>query len=179
MKQKTLSWQDVENCVHEVVYQINQSAWRTDYVIGISRGGLVPALLVSQYLNVPLHVLHVSLRDSNRTSESNLWMAEDAFGTMKQGRNKRKNILIVDDINDTGATFNWIKTDWRAGCFPNDEVTWGNIWEGNVRSAVLVENLDSSFKTCYNAIEVNKAENDVWINFPWESGWWIKHVKGL
>ena len=37
----------------------------------------------------------------------------------------RKNILIVDDINDTGATFNWIKEDWPSGCLPMD-TRWGS-----------------------------------------------------
>ena len=38
----------------------------------------------------------VSLRDDDHGSESNAWMSEDAYNG--------KNILIVDDINDTGAT---------------------------------------------------------------------------
>ena len=32
----------------------------------------------------------------------------------------KKKIPIVDDINDTGATFNWIMQDWSAGCLSND-----------------------------------------------------------
>ena len=45
-----------------------------------------------------------------------------------------KNILIVDDINDTGATFNWIKKDWQSGCLPDNEA-WNNVWGNNVRFA--------------------------------------------
>jgi hypoxanthine phosphoribosyltransferase len=52
-----------------------------DYVVGLTRGGLVPANLISQYLGCRMETLKVSLRDdANSESESNLWMAEDAYG---------------------------------------------------------------------------------------------------
>ena len=186
MKTKTLSWQDIELYVHELAFQINQSKWRPDYVVGITRGGLTPALLLSNLLGVPMETLKVQLRDGN--TESNWWMAEQAFGYVPEDRRDviksrwdsrfQKNILIVDDINDSGATFEWIKSSWQNSCLPN-EYSWEKVWGGNVRFAVLVENLDSKVRTHYNAVEINKAEDDAWINFPWESGWWVKHIKEL
>jgi len=145
-------------------------------VVGLTRGGLVPATLISQYLGVQMHTLSVSLRDSNNGPESNLWMAEDAFGyavhdVMCSG-DGRKNILIVDDINDSGATLNWIKQDWPSGCLPNDD-RWNDVWDNNVRVAALVNNeaSASNLTVRYSAIDLNKAEEDVWIVFPWED-WW-------
>jgi hypoxanthine phosphoribosyltransferase len=103
-------------------------------------------------------------------------MAEDAFGytnydPMCSG-NGRKRILIVDDINDSGATLNWIKNDWPSGCLPGDE-RWDEVWGNNVRVATLVDNeaSKSELKISYSAIDLNKAEEDVWIVFPWED-WW-------
>ena len=75
MKTKTLSWQDVESQIHELAYQINQSGWRPDYVVGITRGGLTPALLLSNLLGVPMDTLKVQLRDG-ATNDSNCWMSE-------------------------------------------------------------------------------------------------------
>ncbi len=187
MKTKTLSWQDVEGYIHELAYQINQSNWRPDYIVGITRGGLVPAVLLSNLLGVPMETLKVQLRDGGEC-ESNLTMAEEAFGYVPMTEREvlksrwdlslRKNILLVDDINDSGATFNWIKQDWQDSCMPN-ESTWATVWGRNVRFAALVENVDSSFETCYNAVEISKLEDDSWINFPWESGWWTKHRKRM
>jgi len=98
-------------------------------------------------------------------------MAEDAFG---HNQEFPKNILIVDDINDTGATFNWIMEDWPSGCFPNDD-HWNYVWNKNVKFAVLVDNLASkcNVKMDYVGMEINKAEDDVWVDFPWED-WWSK-----
>jgi xanthine phosphoribosyltransferase len=96
-------------------------------------------------------------------------MAEDAFGHEME---QPKNILIVDDINDTGATLNYIREDWSSGCFP-DNPRWTEVWGSNVRVAVLVDNESSKSEipVSYSAVDINKAEQDSWIVFPWES-WW-------
>jgi hypoxanthine phosphoribosyltransferase len=78
MKKIYHTWQDVERQTQEILRQINLDRWRPDYVVGLTRGGLVPANLISQYLECRMETLKVSLRDSSE-QESNLWMAEDAF----------------------------------------------------------------------------------------------------
>jgi hypoxanthine phosphoribosyltransferase len=134
-------------------------------------------------LGIRCEALKVSLRDDEMGPESNLWMAEDAFGYVpaeeqellkcRWDNKKRKNILIVDDINDTGATFNWIKEDWQASCFPNEVDAWNTVWNtdlANVRFAVITENLSSTFGGVhYYAHEVNKAEDPAWLVYPWEN----------
>lgn len=180
MKKIYYTWQDVENQTQEILRQLQRDAWMPDYVVGLTRGGLTPANLISQYLEVPMHTLKVQLRDGAE-SESNLWMAEDAFGyTLKDEQVlgefdyaiTAKKILIVDDINDSGATLNWIKEDWQSGCLPTHK-RWSGVWGTNVRVAVLVDNESSAseLKINYSAVDLNKAEEDVWIVFPWEEFW--------
>lgn len=145
--------------------------WTPDYVVGITRGGLLPAVMISHYFNVPCHTLKVSLRDDESDCESNCWMSEDAFGYPSELASPKK-ILIVDDINDTGNTLNWIMNDWQGSCVPDDHA-WQTIWNNNVRFAVVINNLSSkcNVKMDYWGEEINKAENDVWVDFPYES-WW-------
>lgn len=195
MNKLIISQSELNGLVNKICRDILVSDWRPDYIVGITRGGLVPAVMISQYLNVSMHTLNVSLRDASE-GESNLWMAEDALGPNSRERfienpvdvagileaasdlleqgSTYKNILIVDDINDTGSTFNWIINDWKSSCFPNDP-SWEEVWNNNVKFAVLVDNQASkcNVKMDYSGMEINKAENDIWVDFPWED-WWTK-----
>lgn len=196
MNKLIISQQDLNGLVSKICRGIIISGWRPDYVVGLTRGGLIPAVMISHYFGVPCETLKVSLRDGG-DCESNLWMAEDALGNpnnervvedendvgsvleaasdlLEQG-DTFKNILIVDDINDTGATVNWIIKDWPSGCYPNDFRWKDDVWNVNVRFAMLVDNLSSNaqIKMDYTGMEINKAEKDVWVEFPWED-WWAK-----
>lgn len=165
MNKRIIDYVEYKNLVSKICRSIVQSDWRPDYIVGITRGGLLPAVMISQWFDIKMNSLDVSLRDGG-DCVSNLGMAEDAY--------EGKKILIVDDINDTGATFNWIIEDWPSGCFPDDE-RWSAIWNSNVRFAVIVDNLASrcNAKMDYASMEVNKTEQDVWIEFPYEE-WWTK-----
>jgi hypoxanthine phosphoribosyltransferase len=111
-----------------------------------------------------MHTLKVSLRDDDSGPESNLWMAEEAF-------NMTKEILIVDDINDTGSTLNWIRQDWQSSCLPGHK-DWESVWGNNVRVAVMINNEASNFKDVdYVGLNINKLEEPIWCVFPWEE-WW-------
>lgn len=163
----------MEKLVQDLCRQLHSDQWYPDYIVGLTKGGLVPATMIAHYINCRMETLKVSLRDGGEC-ESNLWMAEDAFG-YKDGKSLpelRKNILIVDDINDSGATLNWIREDWPSGCMPKDPA-WNSIWGDNVRVASLYNNSASNSMTrvSYYAKQINKRERDEWIVFPWEN-WW-------
>jgi xanthine phosphoribosyltransferase len=180
MKKKYYSWNDIETMCIQIVNQLYADNWRPDYIVGLTRGGNVPATIISNMTDIPADTLQVNFRDNGLYTESNCWMAEDAYGygvIPTEGyfnsvpgsvAEKRKNILIVDDINDSGKTFDWIVTDWQSSCVPGD-VAWKEIWGSSVRFAVLTENLSSNFElVSYYADTVNKAEEDVWLVYPWE-----------
>ena len=179
MNKLKINQHEVNGLVGKICRELATGNWRPDYIVGITRGGLIPAVMISQYFNIPLHTLNVSLRDGDIGPESNLWMAEDALGPLSKDRavdsdTTFKNILVVDDINDQGTTLNWIMQDWSSGCFPDDPA-WEEVWNNNVKFAVLVDNLARKcvVKMDFAGMEVNKAEKDVWIDFPWED-WWTK-----
>jgi hypoxanthine phosphoribosyltransferase len=162
IKKHYYSWQDVEKMCVQIATQMYKDNWRPDYIVGITRGGNIPATILSNMLDIRCEALKVALRDGESHQESNLWMAEDAYNDKK--------ILIVDDINDTGATFNWIMQDWPAGCYPDDS-KWNHVFGNNVRVATLTDNMASEvlIPINYTCHEINKAEEDVWLVYPWEN----------
>jgi len=160
--------------VAKICRDIANSGWRPDYVVGMVQGGLIPAVMIGNYFNIPVNALS--------KEESNLWMAEDAFGYIdKNDRSSvnvastsesRKNILIVNDINNTGNTINNLMEDWSSGCLPNDPA-WKDIWNNNVKFAVVYDNVSSKSKVtvdfCGEEIAKSKKERIV---FPYEN-WWV------
>jgi xanthine phosphoribosyltransferase len=174
MKKIYYTWQQVEGACLDLSRQMVQDKWYPDYIVGLNRGGLVPANLISQYLDIPMATLMVSLRDGG-ICVSDCGMAEDAFGHVVYdsmvSSDGKKNILVVDDINDQGSTIAWIKQDWQSSCLPDDPRWTDEIWGHNVRFAVLTNNLSSKEDVDYTYWEVNKMEKDCWLVYPWEEFW--------
>ncbi len=163
MKKIYMSSADLESHVHTIIRDMALSEWKPDYIVGITRGGLTPANMLSQYLEIPMYSLDVSLRDNTMEPTSNCWMADDAFNGTK--------ILIVDDINDSGATLQWIRDDWAGSCLPTHD-KWNNVFGNTVRFATIVNNEVSTFNEVdYTSLTINKDKEDVWVIFPWEC-WW-------
>ena len=134
-----LEWSEIHECVKILCKGLFMDYPNIDSVMGLPRGGLIPAVMISHELGLP-YVIHPG-----------------------------KNTLVVDDINDTGATFNWIVDDWEKSCMPGD-TGWRDVWCENVRFAVLTDNSASDFKFMvnYSTHEVNKKEEDIWLVYPWE-----------
>lgn len=156
-----ITQQDLTGYVASIAREISLSDWKPDIVVGISRGGLVPAVMLSHYFNVEFKALQLSLRDFPDTC-SDLVISERAY--------LKDNILIVDDINDSGATLQWIVNDWQGSNSPND-IVWNKIWHNHVRFAVIADNDNSNFKVDYSGFTFDKSNIDVWYEFPYE-GWW-------
>ena len=132
-----------------IVLQMYNNNWRPDYIVGITRGGNIPATIISNMLDIPCEAMKVSFRNDDRV-DKDFWLSELV---------QEKNILIVDDINDTGETFKWILKDWMLEKILH-----------KVKFATLTENIASDFGyVSYYVHEVNKSEEDVWLVYPWEN----------
>lgn len=156
MKKRHIDWNEYQGMVGELARQISLTEWRPDLILGITRGGATAAVMLSHYFDCKMCGLDIALRDNyGSTPESNLWAADAARDGDK--------ILIVDDLNDSGATINWILDDWGG------DIRWGE----NVRFAVLLDNSasKSNITPTYCAETINKHEDPVWIVYPYEE-WW-------
>jgi uncharacterized protein len=178
MSKKYYTWNDLESAAEHIALSMYKDMWRPDYIVGITRGGLPLATVLSHKISVPVVALAVNFDNSELGCESNCWLSEWAFGYNNSRETGvtgcrwdpklRKNILVVDDANNKGATFNWIKQDWQSSCLPKENVAWDAVWHSNVRFAVMTNNLSSDAIVDYFWDELNKAEKDFQTIFPWE-----------
>ena len=60
---RKINWRDFERMCTDLAINILKSGYKPDYIVGISRGGLTPAVMLSHLLSVPMHTLKVTLRD--------------------------------------------------------------------------------------------------------------------
>ena len=148
MKQKKtyFTTKEMEKALLEIKEQIKKSTWIPDIILSVNRGGCVPGVYLSHMINVPHKVVDVQLRDNE--TEPNLMVLDSCM-------NSFSNILIIDDINDTGATFNFIK----------NRIDEQDL---SIFFAVLIDNNSSNFKVDFRGKLINKSEDPSWIIFPWE-----------
>jgi len=72
-----------------------------DMVIGIARGGAVPASLIACHLNKPLEVVRIKYRDEDNKP---IYPFPKMFMTIDPLTIRNKSILLVDDVSVTGKT---------------------------------------------------------------------------
>ena len=150
MKVIYYSWEESIQDLHELVRQMSIDRFRPQVIVGISRGGLPPAVMLSAYSDIPLKPLKASLRHFPQWEEYMPYPTD-------------QDILIVDDICDSGATFTKIR---------DDILTHTKVDDGpNVRFASLYSNADQEFTPDYYVRELNQNQQQVWIEFPWKV-WW-------
>ncbi len=120
------------------------------HVIGISRGGLLPATVISYALDAKLLVLGLSSYDDTtgkQTSKVDITQDID-FDKLPED----SKLLIVDDKIDTGNTINYVKE------------RIGNKFK-LVRYATLFAEKSVKNKVDHYGVLV---PDETWIDFPWE-----------
>jgi len=151
MKHIFYTFDDLKKSLNEITRQAAKASFNPSIIIGISRGGLIPAQMLSHYYEVPLIPLHISLRD-NPLQESDLTALEGIKGERP---------LVVDDICDGGHTL--VKT-----------ASILSPYQVYPRFAVLHNNISQMlFQPDFYGEEIVKNENKIWIDYEWET-WWKK-----
>ena len=161
MEKEYYTWENFNNGILSISRQCVLDNFIPDIVVGIQRGGLIPAVQLSHYFNCPMGSVDLSLRDKKTTyNYDDQQIAKQIF--MYQNHYNR--ILLVDDICDSGATLDTLfKTEISSGL----PLSLG-LYE-RIKTAVLHNNIGQDlFNVDYYHKEINKLENDIWLVYPWE-----------
>jgi xanthine phosphoribosyltransferase len=137
--------------VRAVADGVRSGDWAPDFVVGIGRGGLVPAVFLSHMLDLPMLSVDHSSKVPGFADELLHKVAEkSAVGTR---------LLFVDDINDTGSTINYIRRLLAETGSDNS----------NLRFAVLLSNVRSKVSVDFWSRTIDRDTDKRWFVFPWEA----------
>lgn len=140
-----LPYRDVIAMIRTVADAIAADDWTPSHLVGIGRGGLVPAVYLSHALSVPMLSIDFSAQADALVDEATRRLAS-ARGTR---------LLFVDDINDSGRTTARLRTIL-------DDAT-------DARFATLIDNVRSTERVHYAARTIDRATCKDWFVFPWEA----------
>ncbi|MCZ7401101.1 MAG: phosphoribosyltransferase [Candidatus Methanoperedens sp.] len=144
-----LSWGAANRLARALAHKVIESGYEPDIIIGIARGGLVPARMVCDLL---LKNNLISVTTQHWGIATNLGKAWIKFSLPQEADISGKRVLVVDDVADTGDSIS-ILMDYLQKKNPLE-----------IRSAVL------HYKTCSTLIPdyySEKLEEWNWIIYPW------------
>ena len=156
------SWDILESYLSSITQQIALDEFRPDVILGPGRGGYPVGVMLSHYYNVPFHGFEWTTRDHGMIKEST--RLETILSKYSS-----EDILLVDDINDSGHTLNGIKgvvDEWDSQ--ENNNLLL--LHEG-IKYATLFDKESSDFPHVSFTGNVVTPEEEKWIVFPYEE-WW-------
>jgi hypoxanthine phosphoribosyltransferase len=143
-----VSWELFYDMARKLAFMIHNDDYQPDIIIAIARGGYTPARILSDYLGVmdmtSFKVKHYQSTEKDAVAVIQHPLAADVSG---------QKILLVDDVSDTGDTFD-VAIEHINECTNPTEI----------RSAVLHHKTVSRYKPDYYTREVKEWH---WITYPW------------
>ena len=159
VKKRFLGHAETQGLVNNIIRHLQKRQIQPAVIVGITRGGLTPAVMMSHYYKCPLLTLDYSLRDRE---DADLNDAATQQVLDKLAHMGLKHVLVVDDINDSGDTLEGIQNLFRDAFFSDSNIVY----------ATLLEKATSKFDCdFYGELLMDEQCND-WIVFPWED-WWL------
>ena len=139
-----LSWEEFDGLAKSLVLQIKESKISYDAILGVARGGLMLAGVLSYHLGIkPFYTVNTKLyEDKTLVLPEILYFPENV---------QLGNVLVVDDILDTGSTYALLK---RLVSAASKSYSW----------AVLIDKGKTKINVDYVGI---RLESSRWIHFPW------------
>lgn len=145
MYYKYYDWSDIVKSTTQLSLKLKDEKF--DCVIGIARGGLIPATLIAQKCNIR-RVYSIGIEMYNDTEKKTPILYQELPDLVINTK-----VLLVDDIADTGHSFN-IALDVLKKQDYNDITTCSLFYKPH-----------STYKPDHYSLQVEDSE---WVVFPWE-----------
>jgi len=143
-----LTWDAIDEYCDKLAHSILKSKQLPDMIIAVGRGGLIPARILSDRLSIK-SVYMYNIKMYTGVNQKQAKPTLEFFNHCVVGRN----ILLVDDILDSGTTIETVINDIKSKRAQS------------VRTATLICKKKALRKPTFC---VSMCEDNHWIIFPWE-----------
>ncbi len=149
IKVRKVSWQEIDSFIDTLSRSIASSGYKPDALISLVRGGLIPAGLLSDKLDVKrVYAMQTEHYTGLGEASKEVIVIYDVSANLEG-----KKVLLIDDISDAGDTFILAKEHVSKHNMPQE-----------IRTVALQVYENSKFRPDYYAEEKPK---DIWISYPW------------
>ena len=142
----------------------NDPFWEPERIVGLGRGGLIPAVCLSHRLRIPMFALNWSSRDYD--------MRGPGLGTIAEYLLNNKRVLFVDDMVDSGKALADLFIELESYCSLEREFVADDcrvaVLINNIEVDVLFENDKGIIKVNYYARSIDRRKDSRWVDFFWE-----------
>jgi hypoxanthine phosphoribosyltransferase len=156
-----ISWSRFYRLSRILATIIHDSGFKPDIIVAIGRGGYMPARIISDFLHI-MNMTAFKIEHYRGTEKKPVALIRYPLSEGVSG----KKVLLVDDVCDTGDTFELAEKHVEERIQPEE-----------IRSAVMHFKKTSSFEPDYYAGRVFKWR---WIIYPWAAaediGEFIKQI---
>lgn len=154
------SWTQIEKGCARLALDVIKSGFEPDYIVGVSRGGLIPAVIISNIIDVSVIPVSYSSRSGKGNNKNHENILPTIYGNIESGTGSLSpapSILLIDEIADSGNTLNELY---------NHYTNQGHI----VRTGVLYFKQHPPKKHIFTPdFWWQKIDEDSgWVEFPWE-----------
>ena len=143
-----VTWDQVNSFACRLAKQVRAAGIEIDMIVAIGRGGYMPARLLSDLLGI-MNLASFKIEHYRGSHKS----AEAVIKYPLVAEVNQQNILLVDDVSDSGDTFTVAIDHIRSKGTPQ-----------NIHTAVLHHKSVSRYEPDYFAEEVKQWR---WIIYPW------------
>lgn len=155
MNKLHVSYADYHGLIDQVIACVLEGPWRPDFIMGVSRGGLMLADGLSRVLKRPMAVVAAQSYqdggDGAGTEQGSLKISASVASVEPvQGR-----VLLADDLLDSGATMRALVAHLQNASTDIDEL----------KTAVIWVKPNAVFEPDYAAV---RMQRDEWIVQPFE-----------
>ena len=153
------SWHAIQQACNEVFApKIAELPEQPEYIVGLSRGGLIPAVILSHMTGIPLFPVKYSSKSGagdNKNHDNELPMLPSEYESGSHCGMTSPTVLLVDDISDSGLTLREVKDTYE---YQGHNVYTAALYYKELSEPVITP--DIIWRTI--------PEDGPWIIFPWE-----------